>query len=54
MVSLRCKSQTRGFVLGKLLPLLLGDNEDIIEEEEIHLLPGSPFREKPRVLYIRC
>lgn len=42
------------FVLVKLLPLLLGDDEDIIEEEEVHLLFRSPFREKSRVFYIGC
>ena len=38
----------------KLLPLLLGDNEDIIKEEEVHLLFRSSFRKKSSVFYICC
>lgn len=38
----------------KLLPLLLGDDEDVIEEEEVHLLLTSPSGEEARLLYIGC
>lgn len=42
------------FILVTLLPLLLGDNEDIIKEEEVHLLLRSSFRKKSSVFYICC
>jgi len=41
-------------ILVKLLPLLLGDNEDIVKEEEVHLLFRSSFRKKSSVFDIRC
>lgn len=37
----------------KLLPLLLGDDEDIVEEEEVHLLLRGSFGKKSSVFYIR-
>lgn len=40
--------------LDESLPLLLGDNEDIIEEKEVDLLFGRPLREKHSVFYIGC
>lgn len=33
-------------------PLLLGDDEHIVEEEEVDLLSGHPPREKHRVLHV--
>lgn len=46
--------QKDDFTLVKLLPLLLGDNEDIIKEEKVHLLFRSPFRKKSSVFYVCC
>lgn len=36
------------------LPLLLGDDEHVVKEEEVDLLFGCPLGEKHRVLYVGC
>lgn len=36
------------------LPLLLGDDEDVIKEKEVDLLLGRPSGEKHSVLHVGC